>query len=55
MLLRKNESFLEKNIFTEEFFFQASQNPVRKWEVWNTKVVIQITAIKCFLQVHIKV
>ena len=47
MLLRKNESSLEKeNSLTEEFFWSMSK--YIKKVVYKAKVVIQNPAIKCY-------
>ena len=53
MLLRENNSFLEKNSFTKGFF-QGSKNRVRERNVYKMKVVIQNSAIKGRHEFHLK-
>ena len=53
MLLRKNESSLEKKTVSLKDFFQESRNPVRKRKVYKTKVVIQNSAIKCYQEFYV--
>ena len=57
MLLRKNESFLEKKQFHWSFTvsqFQTSRNPVRKRKVYKTMLVIQNSAIKCYHEFRVR-
>ena len=46
ILLRENESSLEKKQFYWKIFFQASRNPARKRKVSKTEVMLQSLAIK---------
>ena len=50
-------SLQKQNSITEVFFFQASQNPVRKRKVSKTEVktevVIQSLATKCYHEFHL--
>ena len=54
MLLRKNESSLEKKNGFTEGFFQPSRNPVSKRKVYLMKVVIQNSAIKYYHEFLLK-
>ena len=53
ILLRENESSLEKKQFYWKIFFQASRNPARKRKVSKTEVMLQSLAIKCYLEFHL--
>ena len=46
MLLRQNESALEKNIFTNGFFLSKSKSSKKKESLEKT-IVMQNSAIKC--------
>ena len=54
ILLRKNESSLEKKQLYWRLSFQASRNPVRKRKVYKTKVARQNSAIKCYHEFHVR-
>ena len=45
---------LKKTVSMKYFFFQVSQNPLRKRKVYKTKVVIQNSAVKCYYEFHVR-
>ena len=54
VIAQKCEFFREKIDFTEEVFFQVSQNPVRERKVYKTKVMKENSAIKYYREFHVR-